>query len=90
MLGISARELDSALPENEILLIQGIIDCAFEEDGTMVLLDYKTDRVRDGEELAARYRDQLELYRIALEETLGLPVSEVSLWSFALGDTIRL
>ena len=79
---------DSTAEEN--VLIQGIIDCAFEEDGTMVLLDYKTDRVRDGEELAARYRDQLELYRIALEETLGLPVSEVSLWSFALGDTIRL
>lgn len=81
--------LEAPLSEEKVL-IQGIIDCAFEEDGHMVLLDYKTDRVQNGEDLAARYRDQLELYRVALEETLGLPVSEVCLYSFTLGETVPL
>ena len=80
----------SAEEAAEKVLIQGIIDCAFEEDGAMVLLDYKTDRVRDGEDLAARYRDQLELYQYALEETLELPVKETCLYSFHLGTTVIL
>ena len=75
---------------NGDVVFQGIIDCAFEEAGSMILLDYKTDRVTNGEELADRYRDQLDLYRVALEETLGLPVREVSLWSFHLGEEVRL
>lgn len=90
---LPAGQFDDALPESEAseeVLIQGIIDCAFEEEGTMVLLDYKTDRVKNGEELADRYRDQLDLYKVALEETLGLPVREVSLYSFHLGQEVRL
>lgn len=90
---LPAGMFDEALPESEAseeVLIQGIIDCAFEEDGTMVLLDYKTDRVRNGDELADRYRDQLDLYKVALEETLGLPVREVSLYSFHLGQEVPL
>lgn len=80
----------SGTDASEEVLIQGIIDCAFEEDGAMVLLDYKTDRVKNGEELAQRYRDQLDLYKVALEETLGLPVRDVSLYSFHLGQEVRL
>lgn len=90
---LPAGMFDDTLPESEAseeVLIQGIIDCAFEEDGAMVLLDYKTDRVKNGDELAERYRDQLDLYKVALEETLGLPVKEVSLYSFHLGQDVRL
>ena len=90
---LPAGQFDDSLTgtdAKEEVLIQGIIDCAFEEAGSMILLDYKTDRVTNGEELADRYRDQLDLYRVALEETLGLPVREVSLWSFHLGEEVRL
>lgn len=90
---LPAGMFDEALPDrdaSEEVLIQGIIDCAFEEDGAMVLLDYKTDRVKNGTELAERYRDQLDLYKVALEETLGLPVREVSLYSFHLGQEVPL
>ena len=80
----------SGADASEEVLIQGIIDCAFEEEGSMVLLDYKTDRVKNGDELAQRYRDQLDLYKAALEETLGMPVRDVSLYSFHLGQEIRL
>ena len=88
---VPAGRFDSALsPEeaSEEVLIQGIIDCAFEENGNLVLLDYKTDRVRDGRQLADRYREQLRTYRYALEETTGLSVSEVLLYSFELGTTV--
>lgn len=90
---LPAGQFDEDLPASEAseeVLIQGIIDCAFEENSSMVLLDYKTDRVKNGDELAERYRDQLDLYRVALEETLGLPVREVSLYSFHLGEEVRL
>ena len=74
----------------EMLLVQGIIDVFFEEEDGIVLLDYKTDRVREAEELIRRYRRQLELYGEALERTRGKRVKERYLYSFALGETIRV
>ena len=53
----------------EKILVQGIIDAYFEEDGELVLVDYKTDRILPGEEkiLEERYRTQLDDYAQALE-----------------------
>ena len=72
------------------ILLNGIIDCYFMERDGIILLDYKTDRIYDEEKLRERYRIQLELYRAALERTLGLPVKEVYLYSFALGREVLL
>ena len=74
--------------EGETLVVQGIADCVFEENGSLTVVDYKTDRVRDGKELIARYREQLQLYAGALERWIGLPVKECLLYSFALGRTV--
>lgn len=71
-------------------MLQGISDCVFIEDGELVLLDYKTDRVNSGEELANRYRRQLELYRAAMEKLYGMPVKEGLLYSFSLGETVKV
>lgn len=64
--------------ENETVLVQGIIDCLYEVDGELVLLDYKTDRVlehRGGlDELTKNYRFQLDLYGRAIEDILGRKV----------------
>ena len=57
-------------PEEEVL-VQGIIDVFWEEEDGIVLLDYKTDRVDNAEELIRRYKKQLELYADALNR-LGL------------------
>ena len=65
----------------ESIVLQGAVDLAFEEDGALVIVDYKTDRVKRPEELIGRYRAQLELYRAALEQCLGLPVSECVIYS---------
>ena len=72
------------------ILLNGIIDCYFMERDGIILLDYKTDRIYDEEKLRERYRIQLELYRAALERTLGLPVQQVYLYSFALGREVLL
>ena len=69
-------------------MIQGIIDAWFEEDGEIVLVDYKTDRGISAEGLADRYRIQLDYYVRALDAIEGLPVKERILWSFALGREV--
>jgi len=61
--------------------IDGIIDLLFEEDGQLVIVDYKTDAV-EGDDLAKRaeyYKPQIELYRKATSELTGMPVAEASL-----------
>ena len=89
-LDIPAEAVDALPPDarGETMLIQGIADCVFEEDGQLVIVDYKTDRVKSGDELVARYHRQLQLYALALSQTLERPVRACLLYSFALGKVI--
>ena len=87
------EELGKAVPglrPEGATVVQGIADCVFLEGGRGVILDYKTDRADRGEELAERYGVQLELYRAILEETLGIPIGEKIIYSFALGREVPL
>ena len=70
--------------------MQGIIDAYFEEDGDLILVDYKTDRVRDLTELAAKYKIQLIYYKEALERLLHKTVREMYIYSFCLGCGMKL
>ncbi len=93
IMGMKANEINSSLKSEEPVLIQGIIDVYFEENGKWVLLDYKTDTVNgtDGEELLIRrYRVQLEYYRKALEQLTGKEVKEKIIYSFSLNKEIRI
>lgn len=74
----------------EPTLMQGIVDAAFVEDGTIVVLDYKTDHVKSADELAALYTDQLHIYAYAMHEITGLEVSGLVLYSFGLGQQVDL
>ena len=90
---IPASEIQEELPEEqaqEPVLLQGAVDCVFEEDGAWILVDYKTDRVKTMEELAARYAAQLDLYEKAMERCTGKPVKQKLLYSFPLGEIISL
>lgn len=69
----------------EEVLIQGISDCVFEEDGELVLVDYKTDRVADEKELLDMYKNQIAFYRYAVSKKLNMNVKEAVLYSFHLG-----
>ncbi|MCM1182032.1 MAG: helicase-exonuclease AddAB subunit AddA [Roseburia sp.] len=84
VLGIPAKKLRGQYPETETVLIQGVIDVFFYEGDEIVLADYKTDRVRTGQELIDRYRTQLDYYQMALEQITGKRVKERYLYSFAL------
>ncbi|MBQ9631941.1 MAG: PD-(D/E)XK nuclease family protein, partial [Lachnospiraceae bacterium] len=72
------------------VLVQGIIDAFFEEEDGLVLIDYKTDRIRRESDLSDRYRKQMELYADALSRTHGKKVKEIYLYSFALGCAIMV
>ena len=84
VLGIDAKRLDSDLPEGEKVLIQGIIDVFFIEDGEIVLLDYKTDVIDSLEALWNRYNVQIQYYEEALTKLMQMPVKERILYSFYL------
>ena len=88
--GISAREYDEKFPQEEQMLIQGIIDVFFEEDGKIVVADYKTDAVKTPEELKKRYQEQLNYYAKALKEITGKEIKEKILYSFALNCEVVL
>ncbi|MBO4900894.1 MAG: helicase-exonuclease AddAB subunit AddA [Lachnospiraceae bacterium] len=89
MMGIPASSVDERYPEEETVLIQGIIDVYWIEDGEAVILDYKTDRVKSAERLVELYKTQLDYYEAALNR-MHIPVKEKLIYSFALGETITL
>ena len=64
----------------------------FEENGGLILVDYKTDKIRQGQErvLAEKYKVQLESYAQALERLTGRAVTEKVIYSFSLGKEITV
>ncbi len=74
----------------ESVLVQGVIDCCFMEDGEWVLVDYKTDSPEDPEKIVDTYRPQLEMYERALREITGRKVREKVLYLVRSGQICRL
>ncbi|MDO4804326.1 MAG: helicase-exonuclease AddAB subunit AddA [Lachnospiraceae bacterium] len=89
-LGVPASEINPNYPEDEPILVQGIIDAFFYEGDSIVLVDYKTDRVEHLEELKKRYQIQLDSYEEALSRVTGYPVAQKIIWSFAKGCELVL
>ena len=88
-------EYENLFPEDggdnvEKVILQGIIDAFIMEEEGIILVDYKTDRVKDGEELRNRYQKQIDLYSEALEQILGKKVKRRALYSFSLGEEVDL
>lgn len=82
----------SAGDEDESVLLQGIADCFFVEDGGIILLDYKTDRVTAQEAPAAaeRYRMQLSYYAEGISAVMNLPVREAYVCFLSCGSAVRI
>ena len=79
------------------MLVQGVIDCCFEEDGRMILIDYKSNFIRQGkqheaelERIKEEYRVQTELYSEAIMKGTGKEVSEAYLYLFTSGETVDM
>ena len=84
VLGVAAQRVSSEFPQEETVLIQGIIDVFWVENGEIVLLDYKTDVIDSMDELWNRYETQLDYYQEALGRLMCMPVKEKVLYSFYL------
>ena len=89
-LGKKASEVEKRFPDSENIIVQGIIDAYFEENGKIVIMDYKTDKVKSGDELVDKYDSQLKLYKEAVERITGYEVSETIIYSFWLDEEIPL
>ena len=82
--------IDPALRVPGTTLIMGAVDAVLVEGDHAVLLDYKTDRVAAPQELTGRYALQLKLYAAMVRRQLGLPVTEAVLYSFCLGQAVKV
>ena len=82
----------SSLDADDSVLLQGVVDCFFEEDGELVVVDFKTDHVSCAQldERAEHYRPQLEAYSMALTRVMGKKVKEKVLYFFSAGEEVRL
>lgn len=92
-LAVGASEFVPTLPDyaaDEITVVIGKIDMVFVENGQAVIVDYKTDRVKDVKTLVGRYEAQVKMYARAASEVLGVPVKEAVLYSIHLGQTAEI
>lgn len=90
-LNISANEIYHFEQNiDEEVMLQGIIDLYFVEDGEIVLVDFKTDAVKEEEELIQKYHMQLAYYKRALEEITGMKVKESMIYSLKLGKEVDI
>ena len=90
VMAIDAGEIYPEDRSGEKILVQGIIDVYFEEADGLIVLDYKTDRVKTADELKDKYHAQLDYYAEALEKLTGKPVKEKIIYSFTLGEEIMV
>lgn len=95
ILSLSAREIYKELQSDEEVFVRGIIDCYFEEEDGVVLIDYKTDAIfekenpeREIEQLMKKYEVQVNLYARAIEEITGKKVKEKCLYLFSIGKAV--
>ena len=93
----TAAETGSEGSSGRHVLVQGVIDCCFEEDGSMVLIDYKSNFIKPGasyeaelERIRHEYRMQIDLYSEAVLKGTGLEVSEAYLYLFSSGEALRM
>jgi len=96
MLPIKTNELfidpNLKVSDEHKTLVQGVIDCMFIEDGQVVIIDYKTDYVKKGEEnkKVIEYKVQLDTYAKAVEALLNKPVKEKIIYLLHIGKAVSI
>ena len=89
----SVCEMDPSVPEafrDEKTVVIGKIDMVFVEEDGAVIVDYKTDNVKELSSLRGRYAEQLSLYAEAFTRITGVPVKERVLYSLKLRQSLTL
>ena len=90
---MDSSEYNSSVKNSEKMILQGVIDCFFiEDDGQAVLVDYKTDKIKNGDtsEVVENYTLQLELYSKAIEQVAEVRVKERYLYLFDINKAVKI
>ena len=87
--GMADKTLEFPYSEEPIIL-QGAVDCLFEENNRIIIVDYKTDFGKTRQQLADIYAPQLRLYKLAVEQAMGKIVSHCLIYSFGIGEVIEV
>lgn len=90
-IGLSPYEVynDNHFKSNDsIIIVNGIIDLFFEENENIILVDYKTDKTNNKNELFKRYNKQMEIYRKVIENATGKKVTESIIYLVMLNEGI--
>ena len=92
VISVPANQIKEEYDSREEILIQGIMDAYFEEEGELVLVDYKTDKVWNNkiETLVEKYQVQLRYYKEALERVTGKKVKETYIYSLQIGKAVEV
>ncbi|BED91707.1 MAG: helicase-exonuclease AddAB subunit AddA [Candidatus Improbicoccus pseudotrichonymphae] len=75
---------------NKPTMIQGEIDCVFQENNEFIIIDYKTDKIFHIDELLNKYANQLQIYKKAFEKCEKTKVNELIIYSFHLNSFINI
>lgn len=75
---------------NHSVILQGAVDLAIIDNDGIIIVDYKTDRVKSMDVLKSRYEKQLNLYKAALEQTTGKPVKKSLIYSINLSESLEV
>ncbi len=82
--------------DGETIIVQGTIDCYFQEGDEFVLLDYKSNYIYNDDDkerinhVVSKYKSQLEFYKQALERIRGIKVKEMYLYLFAIDEAVLI
>lgn len=90
---INSSEYSNDIPKEfsqQKIIMQGAVDLIFEEDDGLVIIDYKTDKVKDLNSLQDTYSKQLQLYKSAVQQSLCLPVKEMYIYSLTLNKELKI
>lgn len=90
---IKARDVDESIKppfDTKKLILQGSIDLAYEKDGSLIIVDYKTDKVSDISQLVSRYEQQIKLYKYALSQCTEKSISKCILYSLHLCSSVEV
>jgi ATP-dependent helicase/nuclease subunit A len=90
VIGVKVKEMNPSLESEDMILVQGIIDAYFEEDGDLVLVDYKTDYVQNARELLQKYKIQIDYYTEALRKLTDKKVKESIIYSIYFDKALFL
>ena len=90
---LPAKRIDPSLDDSfnsESIMVQGAVDLCFEEDDGIAVLDFKTDRTENPDDLKIAYGEQLAIYAAACEKIFLKPVKQKIIYSFALSAAVEL